>query len=144
MDGYKKYENACDSIRKANKRLFTGFEQWLKSCGLSDKTIEKHLSNIDFCVNEYLLYDDATQAKDGVGAVSMFLGYWYIRKAMWANPSTIKGNAASLKKFYTFMNEKGLVEKEDLLDLKQTIKDEMPQWLEALGRVDDQSIQDGW
>ena len=32
----------------------------------------------------------------------MFLGFWFIRKAMWASQSSIKGNATSLKKLYTF------------------------------------------
>jgi hypothetical protein len=144
MDDYQKYEKACNRIRIANKRLLGEFEQWLKISGLSAKTIDKHLSNTDFYVNEYLLYEDAIPAREGAGEISMFLGYWFIRKAMWANPSTIKGNAASLKKFYTFMNEKGLVEKDDLQVLKRTIKEEMPEWLETLRRFDDQSIEDGW
>lgn len=117
---------------------------WLKSSGLSEKTINNHLSNIDFYVNEYLLYEDATKAKDGVDDVDMFLGYWFIKKAMWASQSSIKGNATSLKKFYTFMHEKGLIDKEDLIDLKQTIKENMPEWLATLGRYDDPSIEDVW
>ena len=70
--------------------------------------------------------------------------FWFIRKAMWASQISIKGNATSLKKFYTFMHEKGLVDKEDLIDLKQTIKEEMPEWLATLRRFDDQSIEDAW
>jgi len=42
------------------------------------------------------------------------------------------------------MHEKGLVDKEDLIDLKQTIKEEMPEWLATLRRFDDQSIEDAW
>ena len=124
--------------------LLNEFEVWLKLSGLSENTINKHFSNIDFYVNEYLLNEDVTEAKDGVGSVGMFLGYWFIRKAMWANQSNIKGNAASLKKFYTFMHEKGLIDKEDLIDLKQTIKEYMPEWLATLRRFDDQSIEDVW
>jgi hypothetical protein len=47
----------------------------------------------------------------------MFLGYWFIKKAMWAKQSAIKSNAASLKKFYTFMHEKGLGIGEHLVSL---------------------------
>jgi site-specific recombinase XerD len=144
MDDYEKYEEDCKKIRKANERLLNEFEVWLKSSGLSEKTINNHLSNIDFYVNEYLLYEDATEAKDGVDAVGMFLGYWFIRKAMWASQSSIKGNATSLKKYYTFMHEKGLIDKEDLIDLKQTIKEDMPEWLATLRRFDDPSIEDVW
>jgi site-specific recombinase XerD len=144
MDDYEKYEKERKKIRKANKALLNEFDVWLKSSGLSDKTISSHLSNIDFYVNEYLLYEDATEAKDGVHALGLFLGYWFIKKAMWASQSSIKNNAASLKKFYTFMHEKGLIDKEDLLDLKETIKDDMPEWLATLKRYDDPSAEDVW
>ncbi|MBT9159419.1 MAG: hypothetical protein DDT26_00678 [Dehalococcoidia bacterium] len=144
MDDFEKYEEDCKEIRKANERLLNEFEVWLKSSGLSEKTINNHLSNIDFYLNEYLLYEDAAEAKDGVDAVDMFLGYWFIKKAMWASQSSIKGNAASLKRFYTFMHEKGLIDKEDLIDLKQTIKENMPEWLATLRRFDDPSIEDVW
>jgi len=33
------------------------------------------------------------------------------------------------------LHEKSLIEKKDLLDLKQTIKEEMPEWLEALSMM---------
>ena len=85
MDDYEKYEDDCKMIREANKLLLSDFEAWLISSGLSQKTIDNHLSNIDFYVNEYLLYEDATEVKDGVDAVGMFLGYWFIKKAMWAS-----------------------------------------------------------
>ena len=124
MNDYEKYEDNCKKIRKDNERLLNDFEMWLQSSGLSQKTINNHSSNINFYVNEYLLYEDATEAKDGVYDIGMFLGYWFIKKAMWASQSSIKGNATSLKKFYTFMHEKGLIDKEDLNDLKQTIREE--------------------
>jgi len=69
----------------------------------------------------------------------MFLGYWFIRKVMWASQTSIKSNAASLKKFYFFLLEKGLIKKEDLNELEETIKDEMPEWLAKIKQYDDQS-----
>lgn len=141
MNDYEKYEEDCKRIREANERLLIEFDVWLKSSGLSEATVNNHSSNIDFYINEYLLYEDATEAKDGVNGVGMFLGYWFIRKAMWASPSSIRGNAASLKKFYTFLHEKGLIGKNDLNGLKQTIKEDMPEWLSALERYDDPSIE---
>lgn len=144
MGDYEKYEEDCKTIRKDNERLLSDFGVWLKTSGLSKNTVENHLSNIDFYVNEYLLYEDATDAKDGVDAVGMFLGYWFIKKAMWASQSSIKGNATSLKKFYTFMHEKGLIDKEELANLKQVIKEGMPEWLATLKRYDDPSVEDVW
>ncbi len=144
MDDYEKYEEDCKKIRKANERLLNEFGVWLKASGLAEKTINNHRLNIDFYINDFLLYEDATEAKDGVDDVSMFLGYWFIKKALWASQSSIKSNATSLKKFYTFVHEKGLIDKEDLSDLKETIKAEMPEWLAALGRYDDPSIEEVW
>lgn len=144
MDDYDKYEEDCNKIRKDNERLLSEFEEWLKTSGLSEKTIDNHLSNIDFYVNDFLLYEDATEARDGVGSVGMFLGYWFIKKAMWASQSSIRSNAASLKKFYAFMLEKELIDKEDLVELKLMIKEDMPEWLATLSRYDDLSIEDVW
>ena len=61
---------------------------------------------------------------------------------MWASASSIKSNPASLKKFYTFLHERGLVDKDDLDYLKESIKEEMPEWLATLERYDDPSIDD--
>jgi hypothetical protein len=139
---YEEFEEACVAIRKENEELLSAFGQWLGRTGISEKTIDKHVSNADFYVNEFLLYEDAVPAKDGPGHISMFLGYWFIRKAMWANTGAIKQNAVSLKKFYTFMLEKGLIENEDLEDFEKTIKDGMSEWLETMKRYDDPDITD--
>ncbi len=142
MDDYKKYVKECKTIREANKHLLRDFEAWLKAFGLSKKTIDNHLSNVDFYLNEYLLYEDATPAKYGVNAVDVFLGYWFIKKAMWATHSSIRAYASSFKKFYTFMHEKSLIDKDDLDNLKETIKEGMPEWLATLKRYDDPSVED--
>jgi intergrase/recombinase len=139
---YEQYEIECKKIRESNEKLLEDFENWLRKSNLADKTIRKHAENIDFYINEYLLYEDAIEPQNGVLSVSMFLGYWFIRKAMWASKASIKSNAASLKKFYTYLSERGLVDKEDLDSLKETIKEEMPEWLATLDRYDDPSITD--
>jgi intergrase/recombinase len=142
MDDYKKYEADCEKIRTANQKLLTDFESWLKLSGLSEKTLKNHILNIDFYINEYLLYEDAVEAKDGVDSVSDFLGYWFIKKAMWSSKSSIKSTATSLKKFYSFLLEQGLIEPDDLKELKETIKLEMTDWLETMERYTDPSIED--
>lgn len=137
-------EEDCEKIRRDNERVLDEFCAWLKSSNLSESTIQNHRSNIDFYINEYLLYTDGTQAKDGSNAVGMFLGYWFIKKAMWATKASIKSNATSLAKFYSFMHEKGLIDKKALTDLKQTIKKDLPEWLATLERYDDLEVEDVW
>ena len=97
---YEDYEKACDSIRHENAALLGIFENYLVDKGLSQKTISRHVGNVDFYINDCLLYDDARTIEDGVAMVDDFLGYFFIRKCMWSTPGTIKSTAASIKKFY--------------------------------------------
>jgi hypothetical protein len=75
-DDDARYEKECETIRKDNAKLLERFSDWLKAKGLSEATISTHCANIDFYINEYLLYDDADKPEDGGHAVGMFLGYW--------------------------------------------------------------------
>lgn len=142
IDSYDQYEEECQKIREDNAKLLDEFAEWLEHKGLSEKTVSKHRGNIDFFVNHYLLYEDARRPAEGVDAVDMFLGYWFIRKAMWASKASIKSNATSLKKFYTFMLDKGSIEEDDLEELKLLIKENMPDWLATVERFDDPEIGD--
>jgi hypothetical protein len=63
MDEYDKYEARCKKLRTANERLLAGFETWLKSAGLSEKTISNHLSNIDFYINEGSIWIPVSYAR---------------------------------------------------------------------------------
>jgi hypothetical protein len=142
MGDYEKYEAACKQIRKANESLLDEFKASLQSAGLSQRTIKNHVDNVGFYINEFLLYEDAVEAKEGVHNVSMFLGYWFIRKALWASSSSIKSSATSIKKFYSLLVEKGLVDHADFEMLGETIKEGMPEWLEAVSRFDSVSTME--
>ncbi len=141
-DRYAEYERACAEVRQQNAALLSEFDDWLAATGLSRKTINGHLQNMEFYLNEYLLYEDATPAADGCVSAGRFLGYWFIRKAGWASAATIRSSASSLKKFYSFLREKGLVDAESVQQLYEEIKEEMPDWLATLERYDDPDITD--
>ncbi len=142
MDSYEQYEQKCKKIRKDNESILNDFQKWLSDRKLSKKTMRKHISNVEFYINDFLLYEDAIEASDGTSEVGTFLGYWFIKKAMWANKTAIKENAASLKKFYQFMLEKRKISKESFEDMKETIKEEMPEWLATMERYDNPDIED--
>ncbi len=141
-DGYAQYKADCQRIREANTQLLADFEMWLLQQNLAAKTVKRHIQNVDFYVNEFLLYEDTIEPQKGIGEIGMFLGYWFIKKALWASPSSIRSNAASLKKFYTFLHERGMVRAEDLKKLKEKIKEELPEWVETMKRYDDPDITD--
>ncbi|MFZ2958114.1 MAG: recombinase [Candidatus Ozemobacteraceae bacterium] len=143
-DDYDKYAADCEKIQAKNAILLKEFEKYLAQSNLSEKIIGNHVSNIDFFINSFLLYSEAIEAKDGIDDIDSFLGDWFIRKALWSSKASIKGYAASFKKFYSFMLGKRLITEKDFDDMKYLIKDEMEEWLAALERFDNPSGGDDW
>lgn len=125
-----------------NKKFIKEFEEWLKEKSLSDKTIKKHISNVDIFINDYLNYYDIETAEEGITSVYSFLNGWFIEKCMWATPYTTKEEAASIKKFYAYMSEKGYVEKEDYKFLCEELKDNMDEILDTLEAFDNGTYYD--
>lgn len=125
-----------------NKKFIKEFEEWLKEKSLSDKTIKKHISNVDIFINDYLNYYDIETAEEGITSVYSFLSGWFIEKCMWATPYTTKEEAASIKKFYAYMSEKGYVEKEDYKFLCAELKDSMDEILDTLEAFDNGTYYD--
>ena len=51
---YEQYTKTCQTIQKTNNRLLQLFEEALVKSGLKEKTINRHLSNVDFFLNEFV------------------------------------------------------------------------------------------
>lgn len=134
---YELYEQKCAEIRKVNSELLEIFEKDLINAGLQAKTISRHLSNVDFYINDFLLYSDTLSMENGIFEIGMFLGDFFIRKCMWSTPGTIKSTAASIKKFYKSMMDHRKIEKEDYEYLCHTIKEEMEEWQSDCARFND-------
>ena len=129
-----KREKIENKIRRENAIHLIEFEKWLIDKGLSKKTSDNHVSNVNFYINHCLIYDepqDVTTGCDG-GNLHYFFSYWFNRKASWASSSHIKGNATSFKKFYAFMLEKDTIKQSDYDELCESIKLDMPEWLATI------------
>lgn len=135
-------ESKIKENQTRNKKFIKEFEEWLKEKSLSDKTIKKHISNVDIFINDYLNYYDIETAEEGITSVYSFLNGWFIEKCMWSTPYTIKEEAASIKKFYAYMSEKGYVEKEDYKFLCEELKDSMDEILDTLEAFDNGTYYD--
>lgn len=120
------YEKECKKIRTENAELLELFETDL--AGLSEKTIQRHLRNVDFYINTYLLREGALSFKDGTEYIDSYLGDFFIRRCMWSTPGSIKSTAASIKKFYKCMLDHKKIEKDQYQLLCETIKENMEQW----------------
>lgn len=138
----KDLEKKIEENKKRNKKFMKEFEEYLKEKNLKDKTIKKHLSNVDLFINDYLNYYDIETTEEGINSVYSFLSGWFIEKCMWATVYTTKETAASIKKFYAYMSEKGYVEKEDYKELCEELKDSMDEILEYLDAFDNGTYYD--
>lgn len=138
----KDLEKKIEENKKRNKKFMKEFEEYLKEKNLKDKTIKKHLSNVDLFINDYLNYYDIETPEEGINSVYSFLSGWFIEKCMWATVYTTKETAASIKKFYAYISEKGYVKKEDYKELCEELKDSMDEILEYLDAFDNGTYYD--
>ena len=129
---YKEWEVALEKSEKRNNNLLIEFKEYLTKKGLSQKTIDNHILNIEFFANGFLLRYDIIPIEEGFSEIGSFLGDYFIRKSSWASKYTIQENIASFKKFYTFLNEKGMVTNDELSEMKMLIKDEKQAWIEEV------------
>lgn len=121
--------------RKENNKLLDIFEEELRCAGLKQNTIKRHIINVDFYINTFLLREEPLEIKSGCGIMlEDFLGYFFIRKCMWSTPATIKTTAASIKKFYKCMLANGYIGKAEYEELCNTIKENMEEWQEDCER----------
>lgn len=123
---FEEYEEKCKQIKQENESLLEMFEKDLE--GLNPKTINRHLTNVDFYINTYLLREDAYDFTHGIWDIDDYLGYFFIRKCMWSTPGNIKSTAVSIKKFYQCMLKQEMIQKADYEYLCETIKDNMWKW----------------
>jgi len=119
------YDVRVRAIQAANQPILHAFEVWLEQSGLSEKTIQIHVSNIDFFTN-YLVYYEPLKKLDEAnsGDVWMFLDDWFPRKALWASITSVTSYLASFKKFFRWMGETGRVSPQTVTDVLELLKEE--------------------
>ena len=100
-----------EKIEKQHEELLNIFKEDLSN--LSDKTIKKHIQNVDFFINEYLLNRNNANYEEVNNEVDLFFRDFFIRKCMWSSPNSIKETAARFKKFYKSMMNHDKFKKDD-------------------------------
>ena len=124
----KDYEEQIKALEKRNQKLLDVFHDDLKARGFTNRTINRHLDNVDFYINIYLPREGVYRAEEGVEMIGSFLGYFFIYKCMWSTPASIKSTAASIKKFYKSMLDHGYIEKGAYEYFCNVIKENMEEW----------------
>jgi len=120
------------------------FRKDLKTQKLSEKTIRKHVENVDFYLHEFgVNHGHVQELKDGCYTIGFYFGGWYIYKCAWASKTDCKSQASSIKKFYKCMLEHGLIQKEDYQNLANSIKENQEVWIDTIERYDEWLMGDG-
>lgn len=118
-------------IKKKNDVYLKEFIEDLTKEGLKENTIRRHYQNVKFYLNVYLLQWEALEMAEGTDwmNISGYLGEFFIRKCVWSTPASIKSTATSIKKFYKCMLKRGHITEDDYLELDETIKEKLDDWM---------------
>ena len=141
---YEEYERQCELRQQENVRFLNWFEESLESAKLKPQTIRRHLGNVDFYLNVFLLREKPLNMEQGCFKADRFFGDFFIRKCMWSTPSSIKSNAASLKKFYKCMLEHGAIEQESYDYFIESIREGMEYWTEDCEQYNSGGLNPFW
>ncbi|WP_051910433.1 site-specific integrase [Carnobacterium pleistocenium] len=100
--------------------------------GLSEKTIERHIENLDYYLNIYLIeYEQATPINSTESAGN-FLSNFFVEKNLASSSASLKQCGSSLKKLYQFLYEAGEISKTDLAEVNEFIKLDVQEGVEYL------------
>ena len=130
------HADAFEKRQQENECYITAFEESMRNEGLSKKTIRKHLNNVNFFLDVYLLHEDPLEMSEGCRRIDDFLGYFFICKCMWSSPASIKENITSLKKFYALMVEIGSVKEDEYAAMLDEINASKDIWIDSCKRFD--------
>jgi hypothetical protein len=124
----EEYQRLSDAREAEYKGYLEEFAMWLTASGLKPKTIDEHVDNAHTFLIFYMMRDPELGLEDGCGRMGSYLGDFFIYKCSWSSPTQIKRSAASLKKFYQCMSERGHVSKAGYQQVLADIKQGMPLW----------------
>ena len=122
-------EEIIQKLKLDAELYLRAFEQCLnKQTTLKEKTIRSHVTNASLFVKDYLVDREQEDVIQGITSLGMFFIYFYIRKCMWSTPSNIKTTAASIKRFYKYLDEVNVIQKDDYQLLCIIIKSDVESW----------------
>jgi hypothetical protein len=86
------HDRQVAAIHAYNAPFYERFAAWLAASGLSARTIQTHVENVQFFADEYLTHYEPLERVDeaDAGDIGSFLGDWFLRKAMWSSPNAVR------------------------------------------------------
>ena len=126
---FRKRKEKVRLNRISNFYTLQTFETYLREQDISDEEVREHLSNIDLFINDYLLRHEVLASHNGIHTVGEYLTEWLTVNFYKVRKEDIELYIESFKKFYTHEVNGGYLERDDMIELYQIIKDEVTPWL---------------
>lgn len=137
--GYKK---VAKEIRANNELVLQAFENYLKeNLGLGDNIIKRHVGEVRFFMNEYLLHDGIQIISDDSYEPCNYIENFYPHKSISPTVTEVRNIGAALKKFYEFLAKAKVLSKEDLSYVKDDITESVDV---AIKKIKSGNSQDFW
>jgi len=124
------YSEMVERITGENKPLLSLYTRYLKEDkNYIEKTMELHVSNIDFFSHDFLINYEGLNLVDGISFFDQFLGRFFIRKCMWSNEKSMKEYCRSFVLLFDALLSEGLISKSKYDDLQAKLKEQKPLYL---------------
>ena len=111
---------------------------------LSLQTKRRHVGNIELFLIDYTVrYHEVADRSQPLELFDVcldyadFVGYFFIRKCMWATPASTKQLCASLKKFFKCMTDLGKLTEEEYASLTNSWKEDVEGFVALAEDYDD-------
>ena len=138
------YDRQVAEIHSYNAPFYEQFAAALTASGLSERTVQSHVENVQFFADHYLTYSEPLRRVDeaDVSDVGLFLSDWFLRKAMWSSPSAVRSNIASFKKFFQWMGQQGHMDAEAVAEILLDLKENRAEYIEDAEAYEDGLLGD--
>lgn len=123
-------------IEEQNEKYLNIFEEHLKKENIKQRTIDKHISNVDFYINHCLMYSIPKTVDKGCGDEIGYFISTFICQKTWPSITLINECCTSIKKFYKCMMENNVVTKDQYDYLVSYIKDNKEMWIDDFKHSD--------
>lgn len=129
-------EDNLNKIFEFNQRYIDKFSDYLKENKLKEKTINKHIDNIVFFLNNYLTREYVYSLFNSADSLNDFFSYFFIHKCTFANVNSMKEFVATFRYFYKYLYENKYINKETYDYTEFLFKEEKENWLEKMKEYD--------
>lgn len=114
-----------------NEVLVGQFKEFLEEKGFVEQSVEKHVYNISYFLDEYLL-PRKVKLEEAITEIDAFMGNWFLKKTPWVTTTAIQSMSRSLQNFYKFLIKEERVSPKQLQILQMKIKRSYKTWVNRL------------